>query len=80
MVQALTRAGDNGERFTTEAIIPLKDPTDNSDTPDYQAYLALAWLRSVGLVVQHGRRGYTLPRSENLERDSDRRWIEMTTR
>ncbi len=26
-----------------------------------QVYLCIAWFRRAGLVVQHGRRGYTLP-------------------
>jgi hypothetical protein len=80
LVQALVRAGSGGERFTVEELLPLKDSAGGSDIPDYQTYLTLAWLRTVGLVTQHGRQGYSLPPDSNLERESDRQWAELKAR
>jgi hypothetical protein len=80
LVQALARVGSGGERFTVEGILPLKDAADNSDIPDYQAYLTLAWLRSTGLITQHGRQGYSLPNAEELERQSEQLWGNLTAR
>jgi hypothetical protein len=79
LVQALVRDGADGKRFTVEPLLPLTDAA-GLDIPDYQAYLALAWLRSIGLVLQHGRQGYSLPENSNLERDSVRQWNALTTR
>jgi hypothetical protein len=80
LVQSLTRAGGKGERFTMEGIFPLKNISDSSEIPDYQAYLTLAWLRSVGLIVQHGRQGYSLPKGMDLERESERHWNDLKPR
>lgn len=78
LLQALGRVGAGGERFTVEALLPLKD--SGSDIPDYQTYLVLAWLRSIGLVIQHGRQGYSLPVDTSLERETERHWGELATR
>lgn len=79
LVKELGRIGAGGERFTVEGIFPLKDAS-KSDIPDYQAYLTLAWLRSVELITQHGRQGYSLPNAGDLERQSEQKWNELTTR
>ncbi len=59
LAERLVEVGTSGELFTTEDIFPL-GRHDDSEIPSYQAYLALAWLRALGVLVQHGRQGYTL--------------------
>jgi hypothetical protein len=80
MVRTLVQAGKGGGRFTTDGFFPLKDTADNSDIPDYQAYLVLAWLRDAGQIVQHGRQGYSLPGGTDLTRESERLWDLLPTR
>jgi len=80
LVQALVQAGKDGERFTMEGVFPLKDPADSSEIPAYQSYLTLAWLRGNGLVVQHGRQGYSLPEDTDLTRAGDRLWNNLPSR
>jgi hypothetical protein len=80
LVQTLVQAGKGGQRFVMEGLLPLKDQTDNSDIPDYQSYLTLAWLRSAGLIVQHGRQGYSLPPDSDLPRETAQLWAALTTR
>jgi hypothetical protein len=80
LLQAVIRAGSGGKRFTVEALLPLLDTAAGTEIPGYQTYLTLAWLRSVGLVVQHGRQGYSLPEDTDLERESARRWNGLVTR
>ena len=58
--QALQQAGQHGDRFVMEQILPIRDPENDTDVPSYQAYLSLAWLRKEKLIVQHGRQGYSL--------------------
>jgi hypothetical protein len=45
--------------FAMEQILPVNDST-GTEVPSYQAYLALAWLRSLGLVQRKGKEGYAL--------------------
>lgn len=45
--------------FTMDRILPVSDGSGN-EVPSYQAYLALAWLRSIGLVQRRGKEGYAL--------------------
>lgn len=73
LIQSLVRAGAHGERFVVEKVLPLRN-TDKSEIPDYQAYLTLAWLRHAGLVIQHGRQGYSLLNSTALGDEAERMW------
>ena len=43
--------------FTMEDVLPLVY-AGGKEIPSYQAYLALAWLRSVGAIRKDGRDGY----------------------
>ena len=45
--------------ISMDVVLPLKGE-DGIDVPDYQAYLCLAWLRTIGAVEQRGREGYTM--------------------
>jgi hypothetical protein len=80
LIQELIRSGARGERFTTEGLFPLKDPVNKSEIPDYQAYLTLAWVRGNGLILQHGRQGYSLHEDTDLTYECDRLWTELPTR
>jgi len=50
------------------------DGAVDGDAPGYQFYVCLAWLRSVGLVVQHGRQGYTVPEPSKLKASVGAAW------
>ena len=77
---ALTAAGSKGRRFSMDKVLPLTDPEDSSELPTYQCYLSLAWLRHEGLVVQHGRQGYSLPKNGDLPSAIERIWARLPTR
>jgi hypothetical protein len=78
LVQALVRVGVCGQRFTVDGILPLKD--GGTEIPDYQTYLTLAWLRSVGLLTQHGRQGYSLPEGTDLSELIGGQWDSLPAR
>ena len=80
LVTAIMKAGSNGKRFAMESLIPLKDASDGSLLPDYQTYVCLAWLRSLGLVMQHGRQGYSLPKGTPIEQAAERAWTSLAAR
>jgi hypothetical protein len=78
--QALAAIGTKGRRFTMDKVLPLNDPSDSSALPDYQCYLCLAWLRHSGLVIQHGRQGYSLPKNGDLPTAVERNWEQLPIR
>jgi hypothetical protein len=45
--------------FAMDQVMPISDEGGH-EVPSYQAYMALAWLRSLGIVTRKGREGYTL--------------------
>ena len=65
LVTKLETLGKSGRTFTTEELLPLAD-VDGNELPAYQTYVWLAWLRSTGLVKQHGRKGYTAPDTQMM--------------
>lgn len=74
LVNAVAKAGTNGNIFQSNDILPLTDPGDGSEIPAYQAYLSLAWLRDMMLVDQHGRQGYSVARPQELSGAVEAAW------
>ncbi len=48
-------------RFTVEDIGDVRIAQGEEPVSGCQVYLCVAWLGRAGLVVQHGRREYSLP-------------------
>jgi hypothetical protein len=46
----------------------------------YQLYLCLAWLKSEGLIKQHGRRGYSINDLDTFGDRVQRAWDELETK
>jgi len=78
LCESLTSA--NGKRIMMDKVLPLKDPATGAAFPDYQSYVCLAWLKSSGLVTQHGRQGYSLPKGIELEKSGEALWVGLPTR
>jgi len=62
LATALAEAGKDGRVFSTDQVLPIRDPADGSEIPNYQSYVCIAWLKQTGLIDQHGRQGYSVPR------------------
>ena len=77
VMKSVTGAGANGAMFTVDALNPVHDPNDQSEVPTYQVYLAIAWLRTEGILRQHGREGYSLLVAENPEKTVEERWTAL---
>lgn len=77
LARAATEAGKDGRIFQINALLPLSDPKDGSEIPDYQVYLVIAWWRSAGLLDQHGRQGYSIPNANQLSRAVESAWTKL---
>lgn len=66
LADAISRKGNNGKLFTSDDVLPLRDPSDGSEVPGYQGYVALAWFKIAGIINQNGRRGYTAKKNMNV--------------
>jgi len=65
VVKAVKTAGGAGKRFGADVVLKqVGSGQATGNIPAYQVYVALAWLKWSGLIIQHGRQGYTvaLPR------------------
>jgi hypothetical protein len=63
--------------FTVEQILPLKDPSDGTEVAPHQVYISLAWLKSEGIVMQHGRDGYSVLVNADPEKLFEERWTAL---
>lgn len=79
-LKAVLGITEPGKVFTVESLLPLPDPTDATAIPGYQVYLVLAWFRTEGFLQQHGRDGYSLFPTINLEKTIDERWAALPFR
>jgi len=59
-VASLNRTG-TASRFTVEDLGDVRMAEADEPISGCQVYLCIAWFRRAGLIIQHGRRGYTLP-------------------
>lgn len=64
------------ELLTMDAVLPLT-MDDGSEAPAYQSYVCLAWLRDIGAVTQHGRRGYSVDSEAAVEQAVEQSWSDL---
>lgn len=77
LARVAAAAGKDGRIFQISALLPLSDPKDGSEIPDYQVYLVIAWWRSAGLLDQHGRQGYSIPNASQLHLAVESAWTTL---
>jgi hypothetical protein len=77
LARAAAEAGKDGRVFQISALLPLSDPADGSEIPDYQVYLVIAWWRNAGLLDQHGRQGYSIPKAGQLSQAVESAWTKL---
>ena len=65
LIESIASNATGGRIFSTEEILPIHDNEGNL-IPSYQAYVGIALLKQTGLVDQHGRKGYSVPRIADL--------------
>ena len=61
VAKSMAEKGTDGRVFATEQFLPVRD-AQNSEVPNYQAYVGISLFKQTGLIDQHGRQGYSIPR------------------
>lgn len=59
LLDAIKKNKGEGKQFEAAGVLPLMTPA-GEEYPSYQSYLALSWLRHLGVVTRVGREGYVL--------------------
>ena len=59
LVNAVQKNKGEGKLFQAGDVMPLKNSA-HEEYPSYQSYLALNWLREIGVIRKKGREGYIL--------------------
>lgn len=59
LIEAVRKKKGEGKLFEAADILPLA-AENGEEYPSYQSYIALAWLRHVGIVAKKGRKGYVI--------------------
>jgi hypothetical protein len=76
LARVVADAGKDGRIFQLGGLMPLADSAGN-EIPDYQVYVVIAWWRSIGLLDQHGRQGYSIPNSNQLLQAVESAWTKL---
>jgi hypothetical protein len=61
LIKAIAARGAEGRVFSTDEFLPIQDGAEGV-VPNYQAYVGISLLKQTGLIDQHGRQGYSIPR------------------
>ncbi len=75
----LDRLGSKKRLISMDKVLPLKED-DGSDVPAYQAYICLGFLKQNGLIIQHGRQGYSAKAGLSLRDAAIRVWRQLGER
>ena len=77
LLKSVLNAGASEKVFSVDDLLPIADPEDGTAIPGYQVYIALAWFRTEGLLQQHGREGYSLFASIDMNETVEKRWLAL---
>lgn len=72
IARAITVSAEQGVRFKISDLsqqLATNQGDDGEPIPSYQVHAALAWFKHSGIVIQHGRRGYSLANRRNFMRE-----------
>lgn len=73
LIDAVRKRKGEGKLFEAANVLPLVTES-GEEYPSYQSYLALAWLRHVGIVAKKGRDGYILKRGVATSQKLEELW------
>lgn len=80
LARAMMEQGSGGRLFSTDELLPIRTVTDGREVPNYKAYAVISFMKHSGLIEQHGRRGYSIPRINEFEGAVENLWQQLPTR
>ncbi|MBN8596515.1 MAG: hypothetical protein J0L78_02450 [Planctomycetes bacterium] len=81
VVAAVASRGKSGHRFAMEEIPKALAGTKGAEPiPSYQIYAVVSWLKWAGMVIQHGRQGYTVVRPQTFASSIETAWQSLPQR
>lgn len=81
VASAVASKGKAGHRFTMDEILKALSSAKSADQlPSYQAYAVVSWLKWAGMILQHGRQGYTVVRPQTFASSIESAWQSLTQR
>lgn len=80
LAKAMVDRGNDGRVFSTDDFLPLQEKTSGETVPNYQAYVGISLLKQSGLIDQHGRQGYSIPRLPEFENAVETIWGRLPER
>ncbi len=76
LAKSMAEKGSDGRVFATEQFLPVRD-AQNSEVPNYQAYVGISLFKQTGLIDQHGRQGYSIPRLADFKDAVEAVWKKL---
>lgn len=76
LAKSMAEKGADGRVFATEQFLPIRD-SQNGEVPNYQAYVGIALFKQAGLIDQHGRQGYSIPRLADFKDAVEAIWKKL---
>jgi hypothetical protein len=78
---AVAAKGKAGHRFTMDEILKALTSSKTVEAvPSYQTYAVVSWLKWAGMVLQHGRQGYTIVRPQTFSTSIETAWQSLPQR
>ncbi len=69
-----------GEQQRVEILKALAIAKNAEQVPSYQTYAVVSWLKWAGMVLQHGRQGYTVVRPQTFATAIEAAWQSLPQR
>lgn len=76
LAKSMAEKATDGRVFATEQFLPVRD-SQNSEVPNYQAYVGISLFKQAGLIDQHGRQGYSIPRLADFKDAVEAVWKKL---
>lgn len=76
LLEKMQQSSAGDALITMDNMLPLSTD-DQAEVPAYQSYACLAWLRSIGVVEQHGRQGYSVLSLQEAKSEIEKAWSSM---
>jgi hypothetical protein len=76
LAKSMAEKGADGRVFATEHFLPIYD-AQNNEIPNYQSYIGISLFKQMGLIDQHGRQGYSIPRLADFKDAVDAVWKKL---